>query len=151
MTDLAPTTPVIVGIGFRQDRSDDPTQTPEAYQLMVEAARIAADDAGSRELLAGIESISVPQGLWAYPNPGRLIGEALGCPSARSIVAGLGVLQLTTIDDLCRAIAAGEHSEKLWMLTEISTCPGAIAPSSSCSGTTRTEEDSRPATPRKAR
>jgi acetyl-CoA C-acetyltransferase len=109
MTPLAPNTPVIVGVGFRRERSDDPTKCPEAYQLMVDAARSAAEDAGSRELLGQIESISVTQGLWLYPNPGKLIGEALGCPKARSIVAGLGVLQLMPFDDLCRSIAAGEQ------------------------------------------
>ncbi|MFN8544959.1 MAG: hypothetical protein U0807_12265 [Candidatus Binatia bacterium] len=76
---------------------------------MIEAARTAADDAGSRALLGQIESISVPQGLWLYPNPGKLIGEALGCPRARSIVAGLGTLQLMPFNDVCRAIAAGEQ------------------------------------------
>ena len=106
---LAPTTPVVVGIGFRQDKHDDPTETPEAYRLMVDAARAAADDAGAPALLARIESISATQGLWLYPNPGKLIGEALGCPNARSIVAGLGVLQLQPFNDLCRAIAAGEQ------------------------------------------
>ena len=109
MTDLAPTTPIIVGIGFAQDKSDDPTRSPEAYQLMVEAARSAADDAGSAELLRQIASISVTQGLWHYRNPGKLIGEALGCRSARSILVGLGVLQLTPLSELCRAIAAGEQ------------------------------------------
>jgi len=109
MTGLAPSTPVIVGIGFRQEKNDDPTHCPEAYRLMVDAARGAADDAGSRKLLGQIESISVTQGLWLYPNPGKLIGEALGCPKARSIVAGLGVLQLMPLNDLCRAIAAGEQ------------------------------------------
>jgi len=109
MTPLPPNTPIVVGIGFRQEKNDDPTQCSEAYQLMVDAARSAADDAGSRELLGQIESISVTQGLWLYPNPGRLIGAALGCPAARSIVAGLGVLQLMPFNDLCRAIAAGEQ------------------------------------------
>jgi acetyl-CoA C-acetyltransferase len=113
MTNLAPNTPVIVGVGFRQDKNDDPTQTPEAYRLMVDAARAAADDAGSRELLGQIESISATQGLWLYPNPGKLIGEALGCPKARSIVAGLGVLQLMPFDDVCRAIVAGEQDTGL--------------------------------------
>jgi acetyl-CoA C-acetyltransferase len=109
MTDLAPTTPIIVGVGFRQDKSDDPTQSPEACQLMVEAARDAADDAGAPGILREIESVAVTQGLWQYRNPGRLIAEALGCPRARSILAGLGVLQLAPLSDLCRAIAAGEQ------------------------------------------
>src|SRR5262245_37832770 len=109
MTSLSPSTPVVVGVGFRQDKSDDPTKTPEAYQLMVEAARATADDAGTPELLRRIESISATQGLWLYPDPGRLIAESLGCPKARSVVAGLGVLQLMPFDDVCRAIAAGEQ------------------------------------------
>jgi len=104
-----PHTPVIVGVGFHQERSDDPLESSEPYQLMVRAVRRAAEDAGSEGLLARIESISVPQGMWQYRNPGKLIAEAVGCPSARSVIADLGVLQLTLLSDLCRAIAAGEQ------------------------------------------
>jgi acetyl-CoA C-acetyltransferase len=100
---------VIVGIGFEQERSEDPTECAEPWQLMARAVRLAAADAGSEALLAQIESISVPQGMWEYRNPGRLIAGALGCPSARSILSDLGVLQLSLLSDLCRAIAAGEQ------------------------------------------
>jgi acetyl-CoA C-acetyltransferase len=106
---LAPNTPVIVGIGFEQQSSEDPTQCAEPWQLMVRAVRRAAEDAGSAALLAQIESISVPQGMWEYRNPGKLIADAVGCSSARSILSDLGVLQLTLLSDLCRAIAAGEQ------------------------------------------
>ena len=109
MKELAPNTPVIVGIGFEQQPSEDPAQCAEPWQLMVRAVRSAADDAESHALLAQIESISVPQGMWEYRNPGKLVGDALGCPSARSILSDLGVLQLTLLSDLCRAIAAGEQ------------------------------------------
>ena len=64
MKELTPNTPVIVGIGFEQERSEDPTQCAEPWQLMVRAVRRAAADAGSETLLAEIESISVPQGMW---------------------------------------------------------------------------------------
>jgi len=63
----------------------------------------------SEKLLEQIESISVPQGMWQYRNPGKLIGDALGCSSAKSVISDLGVLQLTLLSDLCRAIAAGEQ------------------------------------------
>ena len=106
---LLPNTPVIVGIGFQQERMDDPTQCAEPYQLMVQAVRAAADDAGSEVLLKEIDSISVPQGMWQYRNPGKLIADALGCPTAKSVISDLGVLQLTLLSDLCRAIAAGEQ------------------------------------------
>jgi acetyl-CoA C-acetyltransferase len=105
-----PNTPVIVGIGFQQERMDDPTQCAEPYQLMVRAVRNAATDAGSAVLLERIESISVPQGMWQYRNPGKLVADALGCPAARSVISDLGVLQLTLLSDLCRAIAAGEQA-----------------------------------------
>jgi acetyl-CoA C-acetyltransferase len=109
MKELAPNTPVIVGIGFAQETSEDPTQCAEPWQLMVRAVLRAATDAGSEALLTQIESISVPQGMWQYRNPGRLIGDALGCPSVRSILSDLGVLQLSLLSDVCRAIAAGEQ------------------------------------------
>jgi acetyl-CoA C-acetyltransferase len=107
--ELAPNAPVIVGIGFEQQSSEDPTQCAEPWQLMMRAVRRAAEDAGSAALLAQIESISVPQGMWEYRNPGKLIADALGCSSARSILSDLGVLQLSLLSDLCRAIAAGEQ------------------------------------------
>jgi len=109
MPELSPNTPVIVGIGFQQERIDDPTQCAEPYQLMVRAVRDAAADAGAPGLVKEVESISVPQGMWQYRNPGKLIGEALGCPAAKSIVSDLGVLQLTILSELCRAIAAGDQ------------------------------------------
>src|SRR5436309_15186099 len=109
MKELPPNTPVIVGIGFEQETSDDPTQCAEAWRLMVRAVRRAAADAGSEALLAQVESISVPQGMWEYRNPGKLIADTLGCPSARSILSDLGVLQLSLLGDLCRAVAAGDQ------------------------------------------
>jgi acetyl-CoA C-acetyltransferase len=107
MSDVAPRTPVIVGVGVRQERLDDPTESSEAYQLMVQAARNAAADAGAEGLLERIESISIPQGLWPYRNPGKLVADALGCGNAKTIVTDLGVLQLMPLAELCRAIAAG--------------------------------------------
>src|SRR5512143_3068612 len=105
-----PHTPVIVGVGFHQERTDDPLASSEPYQLMVQAVRRAAADAGTDALLGQLESISVPQGMWQYRNPGRLIADALGCRSAKSVIADLGVLQLTPVSDLCRAIATGEQT-----------------------------------------
>jgi acetyl-CoA C-acetyltransferase len=101
--------PVIVGVGFTQEKLEDPTASAEPYVLMVEAIRTAARDAGAPDLVTALESITVPQGMWEYRNPGALIRESLGCPHAKSILAGLGVLQLQLITDLCNAIAAGER------------------------------------------
>src|SRR5512143_2030596 len=105
----AANTPIIVGIGFHQERIDDPTQCAEPYRLMLRAVHNAAEDAGSTALLKQFDSISVPQGMWQYRNPGKLIADKLGCPSAKSVISDLGVLQLTLLSDLCRAIAASEQ------------------------------------------
>lgn len=109
MKQLPPNTPVIIGVGFRQEKSDNPQDCPEPYRLMVDAIRDAANDAGSTALVEQLESISVQQGMWQYSNPGKLIADELGCPGAKSILSDLGVLQLTPIFDLCQAIVAGEQ------------------------------------------
>jgi acetyl-CoA C-acetyltransferase len=109
MKELEPNSPVIVGIGLHQEQTEDPLESSEPCQLMVDAVRKAADDAGSDVLLAQIESISVPQGMWQYRNPGKLVADALGCPSAKSIVSDVGVLQFTLLGELCRSVADGEQ------------------------------------------
>lgn len=106
---LSPHTPVIVGIGFHQEKLEDPAASRDPVGLMIESVRAAAKDAGSDALLPAIQSVTVPQGMWEYRNPGKMIADALGCPGAKSILAGLGVLQLQLLSDLCNAIAAGER------------------------------------------
>jgi len=105
---LAPNAPVIIGVGFHQEKSADPTQCSEPYRSMVQAVRNAAGDAGYADLTRELESIAVLQGMWQYRNPCKLIADEIGCVGAKSIVADLGVLQLTPFNNLCRAIAAGE-------------------------------------------
>lgn len=109
MEELAPNTPVIVGVGNFQEKKEDPLECLEPYQLMVHAVRNAAEDAGSSSLLTQIDSISVMRGSWDYSNPGKFIADTLGCPSAKSILAELGILQLMLLSDLCQAIIAGEQ------------------------------------------
>ncbi len=107
--EIPPNTPVIVGVGFYQEKNDNPLECVEPYQLMAQAVRNAAEDAGASTLLTQIDSVSVMHGTWNYPNPGKLISDTLGCPSAKSIMAELGVLQLMLVSDLCQAIIAGEQ------------------------------------------
>lgn len=109
MQDLPPNTPVIIGVGFCQEKLDDAVASSEPVQLMINAVRDAARDAGSDALLTQLESISVEQGMWDYRNPGKLIADAVGCPEAKSILADLGVLQLTPLFNLFDAIESGEQ------------------------------------------
>jgi acetyl-CoA C-acetyltransferase len=106
---IAPNTPVIIGVGFCQEKLDDAVASSEPIQLMINAVCDAARNAGSEGLLTELESISVEQGMWDYRNPGKLIADAVGCPTAKSILADLGVLQLTPLFNLFDAIESGEQ------------------------------------------
>jgi len=102
-------TPVIIGVGFCQEKFDDPLASAEPYQLMVKAVRDTARDAGSDALVKQLETITVLKGMWEYKNPGKLIADTLGCSKAKSILADVGNLQLSALFELCQAIEQGEQ------------------------------------------
>ena len=106
---IPPNTPVIIGVGFCQEKQDDALSSAEPVQLMINAVRDAARDAGSIDILPQLDSISVEQGMWDYRNPGKLIADAVGCPAAKSVLADLGVLQMTPLFNLFEAIRNGEQ------------------------------------------
>lgn len=106
---LNPRTPVLVGIGAVQQRLEDPADSLEPFELMVAALEAAAEDAGSRRLLAGASSVRVPVGFWRYSDPGRLIADRIGADAATTVLAEIGVLQQTLLSEACTAIAAGDE------------------------------------------
>jgi acetyl-CoA C-acetyltransferase len=101
-------TPVLVGVGFADQRCDDPADAVESCQLMANAVEAAAADAGSRRILEQVDAIHVPQGMWEYSDPGRLVAERVGAGKARTVLAGIGILQQRLFCNACRAIASGE-------------------------------------------
>jgi acetyl-CoA C-acetyltransferase len=107
---IGPQTPVLVGVGTLTQHADgrDPTELLEAVDLMVAAARAAADDADAPALLTAVELVAVPKGIWGYGDPGRFVAERIGAASsARTVLAEVGILQQSLIDQACAAIAAG--------------------------------------------
>jgi len=101
--------PVLVGVGVSAGPPDDePTGRPEAIDLMVDALRSAAEDAGEPSLLSAIERITVPQGSWAYRDPARLIADRVGAAGARRVLIQIGIPQQTLVNDALRDIAAGD-------------------------------------------
>lgn len=110
---LDPRTPVLVGVGFADQRCDDPREAVEALDLMGAALEAAADDAGARALLGRAGSVRVPRGFWEYADPGRMLAERLGISGACSVLAELGILQQTLLTDACRAIAEGDEDVAL--------------------------------------
>ncbi len=100
-------TPVLVGAGVAHQRFDVPADGAEAVTLMTTAVERAGDDAHAPELLARAGAVFVPRGSWRYRDPGRIVAERVGA-TARSVIAELGVLQLTPFTRACLAIARDE-------------------------------------------
>jgi len=108
MSELDPRTPVLVGIGIVQQKEKDPARAREAVQLMIDAVQAAGVDCGVPGLPAQAARIYVPQGLWGYADPGRMIARAVAAQAAKTVYARVGILQQSLLADACSRIAAGE-------------------------------------------
>jgi acetyl-CoA C-acetyltransferase len=102
-------TPVLVGVGVADQRFEDARAAAEPIALMFDALRAAEADAGVAGLLAGANSVFVSRGFWAYSDPGRLLADRIEAKSARTVLAEIGVLQQTLLNDACNAIASGRE------------------------------------------
>jgi acetyl-CoA C-acetyltransferase len=74
---------------------------------MIRAAEHAAADAGAGALLSRIDWALVPQGGWAWPDPARLVTDAVGSPHARTTFVELGILQQTLFTRAVESIQRG--------------------------------------------
>jgi acetyl-CoA C-acetyltransferase len=100
--------PVIVGIAQHSQKLDDPRLALSPLELMEKVIRAAAEDAGALALVGALDALCVPKGLWRYGDPGRLLAERLGSPSARTILGALsGHIVQVLLDRACREIEAG--------------------------------------------
>ncbi len=82
-----PTIPAIAGAAQAIQRPGEWTEPAEAkgpIELMLEAARAAAADAGSPALLDAVQWVGVVGGAWSYKNPAQLIARELGVPGAKT-------------------------------------------------------------------
>jgi acetyl-CoA C-acetyltransferase len=105
-------TPAIVGAAQtiqRPDASLDVADLRGPIELMVDAARAAADDAGAAQLLSKIDLIGVVGGFWSYANPAQVIGERIGSPDAATCLTFLsGTSPQELISLASQRIADGE-------------------------------------------
>ncbi len=84
-------TPVIVGAGEVTERPADPLEAREPADLMAEALRRAAEDAGAPSLLAVLDSLDIVNSVsWAYGDlPAALVG-LLGVKPRRLVYGPVG-------------------------------------------------------------
>lgn len=113
VSSIDPRTPVLVGTGQVTDRpatGETTTRTP--LDLMVEASRAAAADAGPRgdALLAKVESVGIVDIFcWPVPDPGALLARELGIApreTVRTVIGGNSPIAL--LADAAGRIASGE-------------------------------------------
>ncbi len=109
---LDESTPAIVGAAQviqRPDPSVDVADLRGPIELMVDAARAAADDAGAAGLLAKLDWIGVVGGFWSYTNPGQVVGAQLGSPDAATCLTFLsGTSPQELVSLAAQRIADGE-------------------------------------------
>jgi acetyl-CoA C-acetyltransferase len=103
-----PRTPVIVGVGQVVRPDADPAGASEPLELMAEAARRAATDAGAD--LGRVDSVRVLSVLsWNYVNPGLALGERLGITPAQTVLTTTGGNSpQMLVNDTALTIARGE-------------------------------------------
>jgi acetyl-CoA C-acetyltransferase len=82
--------PVLVGISQLEQRIKDPGRGKEPLELMTDAVRAAAADAGSAQLLEKASSVRVIRGIWPYQNPAKVIADAIGVPNAETALTPYG-------------------------------------------------------------
>ncbi len=99
--------PVLVGVAALSQRFETAGEGKEAWQLMVDALKAAAIDAGSRELLTEADEIQIPKGSWAYTNPAHLVAKEIGADRAQKVLVEIGVLQQTLFSRACNQIVDG--------------------------------------------
>ncbi len=107
---MDPNTPVLVGVAAVQQQLPDYQQALEPIALMEQALRDAAADAGAPGLLAMADEILIPNGIWEYSDPGRLLGVALGVDQVCTVFAEIGISQQTLLTRACERITSGEAS-----------------------------------------
>jgi acetyl-CoA C-acetyltransferase len=105
---LDPRTPVLVGAGTATQRFDDPLQALDPVELLAEAARAAAADAGCDSALGRLDVVYAMQGTWPAADPARALAGLLGATGARTVRADMGILQTTVFGRAAAAIGAGE-------------------------------------------
>ena len=84
------TTPILVGVGQILNRIDDLDDALEPLDMMVEACRLAQNDADCAPFLDQVQSVRVVRGIWSYENPAKYIGEYFGATNFETIGTLIG-------------------------------------------------------------
>ncbi len=101
--------PVIVGVGQLTNHLKSLDQAIEPAEMMATVARLAAEDAGSPDLLAKLDSLQIVNILsWQYPDaPGMLAGKIGANPRHKLYSAVGGETPQRLVNETAQAIVEG--------------------------------------------
>lgn len=106
---LDPRTPVLVGVGQTLQRTDDVAAAAEPLDLLERAARLAAEDAGTPDLLRRLDVVRVVMLLsWRYRDPARLLARRVGADARSGYTAPGGNTPQMLVNRTATQIQAGE-------------------------------------------
>ena len=106
---LDPHTPVIVGVAQVTDRFSDQSEARSPLDLMEDALRSAAIDAGSPRATSRLDLVGVVGGSWNYPDPGRQVADRGGSdPTTTLVTSWSGHSPQLLINHLAARIQAGQ-------------------------------------------
>jgi acetyl-CoA C-acetyltransferase len=110
---LDPRTPVIIGGGQVNQRTADGDPAREPVDLIVEAARRASTDAGTKNghLLEAVDAVRIVSLLsWRYRDPGALVAERIGAaPRHTAVTTPGGNSPQSLVNRTALDIAAGRN------------------------------------------
>jgi acetyl-CoA C-acetyltransferase len=93
----------------RPDPAVDLADLRGPYELMIDAARAAAADAGAAHLLTKLDWVCVVGGFWSFTNPAQVVAAKLGSPASGTCLTALsGSAPQEAIGLAASRIAAGE-------------------------------------------
>lgn len=106
-----PNTPVIIGVSQLEQRITDPLEGKQPIDMMIDAVRAAALDAGNPALVGDVESVRVIRGVWRYKQPAGYVASVLGVPGAETVGTPYGGNMVqSVVNESAREILAGEKS-----------------------------------------
>ncbi len=106
--DIKPDTPVLVGHGTAGQRESNHLVALDAAGLMTKAARTMLTPDMAGPVLPQVDWIGATAGLTSYPDPARLVAQAIGAPDAHTVLANVGVMQQTLVSRACSLVQSGE-------------------------------------------
>lgn len=88
---IGPRTPVIIGVGQHNQRVDRGAEPLEPVDLMVEALRLAATDAGAPGVVESLDTVGAVSLLsWSYRDAAALVAARLGADVQRTLSTAMG-------------------------------------------------------------